>query len=237
MSRPILFKLTILIVPCLLLLYLRKQIPKDINIPPLFCIKNSFINSIKKCAGETPVLIKKYPLADKILYSENIRLKSLLNFLSQHDNWEYVTTRVTVTNVHGNIFIAAGREHGVQNGQLVVNNSGLVGKVVDVDRFSARLLPLHNKNFRIPVMIVESGIKAIAVGNNLDYLELLYLPTTVQEGSLVVTSENDLPEIYVGQVIQNNRIKSNINIKQIDFVSIVKSISKAIDGKHKMQEN
>ncbi len=225
MSRPILFKLILLIIPCLLLLYLRKQISKDINIPPLFCIKNSFINSIKKCTGETNILIKTDLLADKILYSENIRLKSLLNFLSQHDNWKYVTTRVTVTNAHGNIFIAAGREHGVQNGQLVVNNNGLVGKVVDVDRFSARLLPLNNKNFRIPVMIVESGIKAIAVGNNLDYLELLYLPTKVQEGSLVVTSENNLPEIYVGQVIQNNRIKSNINLKQIDFVSIVQPIS------------
>ncbi|OEY86558.1 hypothetical protein BIY23_03270 [Wolbachia pipientis] len=196
--------------------------------PPLFCIKNSFIKSVKKCTSEDQVLVKEEglimedTLANKVLTAENLRLKKLLNFLSSYDGLEYVTTHVTITNVRGAIFIAAGTEHGIQKDQLIINEDGLVGKVIDVNKLSARLLPLNNKNFHIPVMIVESGMKAIAVGTNSDYLQLLYLPTRAQEGNMVVTAVNNLPKIYVGQVIKNNRIKSNINLKQIDFVSIVK---------------
>jgi rod shape-determining protein MreC len=234
----------VLIFLCLFMLYLEKknnQTLANIKIKardyimsssnlPLLCIRNSFIDSVKKCkstVNERLDPIDKDTLTTEILYSENLRLKNLLNFALSRSDWEYVTTRITAINKRGSAFIAVGTDHGIQNNQLVINENGLVGKVIDVGKSSARLLLLNDKNFRIPIMMVSSGMKAIAVGSNSDYLQLSYLPSQIKikEGELVVTigdNNSVLPEIYVGHIAKDNRVKTNINLGQIDFVSIIK---------------
>lgn len=59
----------------------------------------------------------------------------------------------------------AGSDHGVRLDYIVINENGLVGRVVSVGRRSSRVLLVDDFNSRIPVMGLQSRVRAMLSGD------------------------------------------------------------------------
>ena len=65
-------------------------------------------------------------------------------------------------------------------GNAVINNWGMIGRVIEVGKKSARVLLVTDINSQIPVYFEKSKHKAIVIGNNSDLLEVKYLKSRVK---------------------------------------------------------
>ena len=88
------------------------------------------------------------------------------------------------------VLVDAGADQGVSKGMAAVNERGLVGRVIEVGRRSARILLLTDFNSRIPAMVEPSRDQAILAGDNTLEPDLIFLPVNprVAIGDRVVTS-------------------------------------------------
>ena len=130
--------------------------------------------------------------------------------------------------VHARL-IGSGRNAGIANGYPVVNDYGLVGRVFETGRRSARILLLTDINSRIPVMADRSNARAIMVGDNSEYPRLDYVGRTpdILEGDRIVTSGDDgvLPRgLPVGEAVPTRdggwRIRLYSAQAPVDFVYV-----------------
>lgn len=127
-----------------------------------------------------------------LLQSENQSLQALLNLKTEPQH-RFVTTRVVADTgsayVKGFI-IAAGQDDRVRKDQAVLAEDGMVGRVIETGRRSARVLLITDMNSRVPILIEGSRQKAIMAGTNDDLPTLIHLPsdTVIEPGARVVTS-------------------------------------------------
>lgn len=127
------------------------------------------------------------------LTEQNIRLRELLNSSAIIDD------RVLVAELIGidpnpfthRVLINKGSSSGVTVGQPVLDARGVMGQVIEVMPYSARVLLITDSNHSIPVQVNRNGLRAIAAGTgNLESIELRYVTDTadIREGDLLVTS-------------------------------------------------
>ncbi|XQE66475.1 rod shape-determining protein MreC [Pseudomonas sp. P3C3] len=127
------------------------------------------------------------------LTEQNVRLRELLNSAA------LVEEKVLVTELIGvdpnpfthRILIDKGEKDGVFLGQPVLDARGLMGQVVEVMPYTARVLLLTDTNHSIPVQVNRNGLRAIAAGTgNPERLELRHVADTadIKEGDLLVSS-------------------------------------------------
>jgi len=128
-----------------------------------------------------------------MLTEQNVRLRELLNSAALVDD------KVIIGELIGldpnpfthRILIDKGERDGVFLGQPVLDASGLMGQVVEVMPYAARVLLLTDVTHSIPVQVNRNGLRAIAVGTGSpDYLELRHVAETadIKEGDLLVSS-------------------------------------------------
>jgi rod shape-determining protein MreC len=107
--------------------------------------------------------------AARQLSLENAALRQLLNMRTDPERPTAVAGRVVADAggpfVH-TVLIDVGAADGVARGMAAVNERGLIGRVIEVGRHSARVLLLTDFNSRIPVMVEPSRDQAILAGNN-----------------------------------------------------------------------
>jgi len=166
----------------------------------------------------------------KFYKSENKKLKKLINEEPLLEG-EYVVTKVLIDKGSPyikSLIINKGFELGIEKGMAALDRSYMIGKVVETNYLSSRILLINDLNSKIPVIIEPGNIKAILNGSGLDYGLLEYLPKnkTVDNGNIVYTSGSDrifLPGIPIGKVEVVNGIK-NVkffsDLTQLDFVKI-----------------
>jgi rod shape-determining protein MreC len=84
----------------------------------------------------------------------------------------------------------AGRDKGVAEGNPVVSEHGLIGRVVGVSEHVSRVLLLTDAESRTPVLLVRTNGRAILSGDGGESPKLGYLRTAVglKEGDRVLTS-------------------------------------------------
>ena len=124
---------------------------------------------------------------------ENAALRQLLNLEAGVAPPTAVAARVVADAggpfVH-TVLVDAGADHGVIKGMAAVNERGLVGRVIEVGRRSARILLLTDFNSRVPVMVEPARDQAILAGDNSREPGLVFLPLNprMAVGQRVVTS-------------------------------------------------
>ena len=127
------------------------------------------------------------------------------------------------------IIINKGTNNQIKKGMAVLNNNYLVGKVVEVNFSTARVLLLSDLNSKTPVTIEPGSIQAILSGSGKNNGIIQYskenLP--INTGSIVFTSgAGDLFKegIPVGKIAEINN-KKIINFfsdfSQLGFVKVV----------------
>lgn len=131
---------------------------------------------------------------EKALYleAENQSLRDFLN-LKKDPELAYITTRIVADS--GGSFVKSflvpvGSSDGVMTGQAVLSGRGLIGRVTEVGKTSARVLMITDLNARIPVILQDTHQRAILAGRNGDkvYLERLPPDSGVAKGVRVLTS-------------------------------------------------
>jgi rod shape-determining protein MreC len=127
------------------------------------------------------------------LTEQNVRLRELLNSAALVDDKVLVSELIgTDPNPFTHrILIDKGEKDGVYLGQPVLDALGLMGQVVEVMPYSARVLLLTDTTHSIPVQVNRNGLRAIAIGTgNPERLELRHVADTadIKEGDLLVSS-------------------------------------------------
>ena len=101
----------------------------------------------------------------------------------------------------------------------------LIGRVVETNYLSSRVLLLNDLNSRIPVTFGEEGIQAILKGSGGSKPILEYLPEgyIVKEGIDVFTSGKDgifFPGSPVGITTEKGDVKLYSETSQLSFVKV-----------------
>lgn len=147
------------------------------------------------------------------LQAENLRLRALLGSTALVRNDVQVAELIGVSPdpMRHLLVINKGAQDGVYIGQPLIDAEGLLGQVVEVAEYTARVLLITDPTHSTPVQINRNGVRAIAEGNgSLDALEVHHIPVTtdIEPGDLLVSSGlgGRFPVGYpVGVVIQVDR--------------------------------
>jgi rod shape-determining protein MreC len=123
-----------------------------------------------------------------------------------------------------------GSKSGVRVNWIVMNQNGLVGRVIAVGNDTSRVLLLGDGDSRVPIMGETTRARAIASGDKTSAPRLAHLntPTLMQDGERVMTSGDDgiFPRgIAVGQAgiapDKQWRVRLASNAGPIDFVRVI----------------
>ena len=200
------------------------------------------------------------------LKSENKRLRQILNLKPKSD-YEVVQAEVISKkpdNWFKTVIINKGSVDGLQNYMPVIANQvasipleekskkhqrvieGLVGKIIQVNRNSSRVLPISNVYSRLGVIIQRTGHWALLEGqspaNDIPLMRYISLKAKLIEGDKIITSGNQgiFPKgIFVGRVIgepkrhstfQEIRVKPYLDFQRLDYVYIIKKERNTLPG-------
>ena len=127
------------------------------------------------------------------------------------------------------IIISKGTRAGIKKGMPVINEGYLIGKVVEVNYLSSRVLLLNDLNSKIPIIIEKLGVHAILAGFGEERPRLEYLPEGFElSGSTTIfTSGKDgifPPGIPIGKTILDaGTIQVNLfsDSDQLSFVNVI----------------
>lgn len=166
----------------------------------------------------------------QILIHENTILRDMLN-VSQSAKHDFVTARVlgvSANPLSSGAIIEAGNNHGLQVDNIVINQEGLVGRVINVSDNFANVMLITDHNSRIPVITSISRTRGILAAQG-DLLKIIYLPEdhNIQVGEKIYTSGDGKIYPYglsVGEVsdVDANEVwvKTGISFSNMEFVLI-----------------
>ena len=89
------------------------------------------------------------------------------------------------------VILDKGSQNGAQNGQVIVDNLGVIGQITHAYPWSSEATLITDKDHSIPVQILRNGLRSVASGTGkYKTLELNYMANNVdiQEGDQIVTS-------------------------------------------------
>jgi len=208
---------------------------------PFVFIKNNYYNfkeHIKMYEDYNYLKNKNYSLdilknENKFYKSENKRLKKLLDEKNIYSN-EFLLSKVLLDQQSPylkSVIINKGFNHGIKLGVAVKEKSYFVGKIINVNFLTSRILLASDLNSKIPVIIEPNGINAILSGqdhNNYAALEFLPKLKKIKEGDIVYTSGVDgiIPQaIPIGKVFSEDEklfVEFFVDFNQLKYVKINK---------------
>ena len=162
---------------------------------------------------------------------ENLRLKQLIDERNIYSE-KYLLAKVLLDQQSPflkSMIINKGYKHGVRLGVAVKDQSYYVGKIINVNFLTSRILLASDLNSKIPVVVEPGGVNAILSGNgNNNFADLEFLPklNDIKEGAIVYTSGIDgiiTPAIPIGKVIIKDEIKYVkyfVNYSQLKFIRV-----------------
>jgi len=111
------------------------------------------------------------------------------------------------------VIIDKGSQSGIENGQAVIDEQGVLGQVTRTYPLTSEITLLTDKDQAIPVQVQRNGLRAILAGAGAGTMELRFLAPNadVQTGDTLVTSGLDgifLPGLPVAKVVKTDRDNS-----------------------------
>jgi len=147
-------------------------------------------NENEKNKSELTILRSK-DLLNEFIVNENKRLKNIVeDYVAESD-----TIFAKVLSDKGSPFLKSiiinkGSKHKVHLGMVVMDEEYLIGKVVQVNYLSSRVLLLSDLNSKIPVIVEPNGIQSILSGTGKDYGVIQYSKKDeiIEDKSIIYTS-------------------------------------------------
>ena len=171
---------------------------------------------------------KKYNV--EFLEGENKRLKKVLEDISYSSNAKIAKVLIDHQSPFlRSIIINKGSKDEVKKGMAVLHGYYLIGKVVEVNYITSRVLLLSDLNSKIPIVIEPSSVHSILSGNGKKSGIIQYTKNNIplKNGSVLYTSGTGSlfkPGIPIGK-INNIEDISNVDffvdLAQLRFVRIL----------------
>jgi rod shape-determining protein MreC len=170
---------------------------------------------------------KKYETI--FLEAENKRLKKVLNDINYSS--ELVIAKVLIDKQSPflrSIIINKGSKNNINKGMAVLSDSYLLGKVVEVNYTTSRVLLLSDLNSKIPVTIEPGSIQSILSGDGENSGVLQYIKDNfpIADESIVYTSGTGgllKSGIPIGKIKQNenqNNVNFFVDFSQLRYVKV-----------------
>ena len=188
------------------------------------------LNKEYKVLKKENEILKSKIVQDEFLNLENSQLKKLIDEqVASQSN--LVSSRVIIDKQSpylNSFIINSGSNKNIKNGMTVLDGKYFIGRIVDVNFFSSRVLLVSDLNSRIPAIIEPGGIHAILYGHGSSNATLEYLPENhkIKKDDKVYTSWKEgvfAPGVPIGTVLINDaqvEVLLFSDLDQITFVNI-----------------
>ncbi len=175
-------------------------------------------------------LLKSSISKSDYLRLENEQLRKLIEEdIDTKDNLVSARVMLDKKSPYLNSFIInSGSNKEIKNGMAVLDGKNFIGRIVDVNFFSSRVLLISDLNSKVPIIVEPSGNHAILNGHGNKNATLEYLPENnkTKDGDIVYTSGKEgifKPGIPIGEIKLENDIIEVLffsDLNQISFVNI-----------------
>ena len=175
-------------------------------------------------------ILKSKELNNKYIIAENKRLKETIEEIKFSNEDVYAKVLLDKDSPFLKSFIInKGSKQKIKLGMAVLDKGYLVGKIIEVNFSTSRVLLLTDLNSKIPVNIEPGGIQSIMSGTGKEYGEIQYFKNqkNLSEGDIVYTSgaggvfKSGIP---IGKISLNQNKNIQINyftdFSQLRFVKI-----------------
>ena len=140
------------------------------------------------------------------------------------------------------IILNKGSRENVKLGMAIVDESYLVGKIIEVNYTNSRALLLSDLNSKIPVLLEPLDIHAVLSGSGKDFGLIEYTKDEYDKkinGKEIIVYTSGYGGLFksgmpVGKIIENKVTKKNIvnffsDFKQLNYIKIVSYKTGAIN--------
>ena len=171
-------------------------------------------------------------LETNYIISENERLKKTIDDISYLSN--EILAKVIVDKQSPflkSIILNKGSKHGAKLGMAVLDEKYLVGKIVEVNFTTSRVLLLSDLNSKIPVDIMPNGTLSILSGTGLNHGIIQYVrdQELIENDHTVFTSgagglfKSGIPVGKIEKNLTDNELKVNFysDYSQLRYVKLV----------------
>ena len=171
-------------------------------------------------------------LETNYIISENERLKKTIDDISYLSN--EILAKVIVDKQSPflkSIILNKGSKHGAKLGMAVLDEKYLVGKIVEVNFTTSRVLLLSDLNSKIPVDIMPNGTLSILSGTGLNHGIIQYVrdQELIENDQTVYTSgagglfKSGIPVGKIEKNLTDNELKVNFysDYSQLRYVKLV----------------
>ena len=142
---------------------------------------STFYNDYKRKRKELRELKSSYVFSE-IIKNENKELKELINDYVLSSN--KILAKIIVDHESPflkSIIINKGSKDGIKIGTNIFDQSYLVGRVIEVNYKTSRVLLLSDLNSNVPVTIAPQNIQAIVTGTGDNYGQIKYIRDSLSE--------------------------------------------------------
>ena len=177
-------------------------------------------------------VIENYKSLDlnlEYLTNENKNLRKILDAESDSNSQKRIVLSKVLVDKNSpflkSIIINKGTKSGIKKGMPVSQDNNLVGRIVDTNFLSSRVLLLNDLNSRIPVTLDENSTQAILTGSATQNPKLEYLPENYifKSDVNVYASGKDgifIPGTPIGKTLENGEVKLFVDSNQLSFVTV-----------------
>ena len=204
------------------------SIPENFIKNSFFEVKSytSFFKDYKKNKDELESLKSNY-ISNEIIQFENIELKELINdYVSSSDK---ILAKIIVDHDSPylkSIIINKGSKDNIRIGTSIYDQSYLVGRVIEVNYKTSRVLLLSDLNSNVPVTIAPQNIQAIITGSGDYYGEIKYTKEKIDDEfsdkSIIYTSGTGA---IFKSGIPIGKLKTKENVTNKNFVEFFSDFS------------
>ena len=182
-------------------------------------------------------------LSNQILILENIKYKQLVDDYFIKDNEIFAKVLIDKSSPFlRSVVLNKGSKNNIELGMAVLDEDYLVGKVVEVNFFTSRVLLLSDINSKIPVSISPGEVQAIMSGDGKQDGMLQYIKDSdlkVSEKEMIVTTSGAgglfKSGILIGKILKEDivslasdlRVNLYKDFTQLKYVKVI-SISKKV---------
>ena len=192
-----------------------------------------FYDEFKKNENELNKLREK-KLTNDFLILENKRLRELINESSQSEDI-YAKVLIDKNSPYlKSIILNKGSKDNVKIGMAIVDDSYLIGKIIEVNYTNSRALLLSDLNSKIPVLLEPLDIHAVLSGSGKDFGLIEYTKDGYEQqisGEEIIVYTSGYGDLFksgmpVGKIIKNKITGQNVvnffsDFKQLNYIKIV----------------
>ena len=223
------------------------SVPENLIINSYNGIKeySSFYKDFDKNKKELENL-KSKEISSKIIVSENTELKNLIEDYTLSSN--KILAKVIVDHMSPflrTIIINKGSFEGLEIGTNIYDKNYLVGRVIEVNYKSSRVLLLSDLNSNVPVSITPGNVQAIIVGDGKNSGKIQYIKDNlideIKEESIAYTSgtgsifKSGIPVGKVKYISDNFFIDFYSDYDQLKYVFVEINQKKLIRNKSQIK--